>query len=81
MDMFINRLYRQAEYCQYGTLRDELLRDRLVVGVLDDSLSEKLQSEQNLTLDQAVQMARRHEAAKQSKLQSSRSPCSEGGQQ
>ena len=65
MDMFINRLYRQAEYCQYGALREELLRDRLVVGVVDDRLSEKLQSQPDLTLDQAVQMSRRHEAAKQ----------------
>ena len=37
MDIFINRLYRQAEYCEYGNLREELIRDRLVVGVTDDT--------------------------------------------
>ena len=37
MDIFINILYRQAEYCEYGSLREELIHDRLVVGVTDDT--------------------------------------------
>ena len=65
MDSYINKLYRQAEYCNYGDLREELIRDRLVVGVKDDRLSEKLQSTANLTLANAVEICRRHEAAKQ----------------
>ena len=65
MDSYINKLYRQAEYCNYGDLREELIRDRLVVGVKDDRLSEKLQSTANLTLVNAVEICRRHEAAKQ----------------
>ena len=65
MDTFIHKLYRQAEYCAYGALREELIRDRLVVGVSDDRLSEKLQSEADLTLANAVAMCRRFEAAKE----------------
>ena len=65
MDVFINKLYRQAEYCNYGALREELIRDRLVVGVTDDSLSNKLQSELDLTLNTAVDICRRYESAKQ----------------
>jgi len=42
---FIEDLHRLAEYCEYGTLREELIRDRLVVGVSDRRLSEKLQLE------------------------------------
>ena len=67
MDIYINKLYRQAEYCQYGALREELIRDRIVVGVDDDQLSDKLQSEPDLTLADAVQTSRRYEAAKQAK--------------
>ena len=62
---YINKLYRLAEYCNYDDLREELIRDRLVVGVKDDRLSEKLQSTANLTLANAVEICRHHEAAKQ----------------
>jgi len=65
MDVYIHNLYRQAEYCEYQGLREELIRDRIVVGVTDDKLSEKLQAEPDLTLEQAVNMARRYESAKQ----------------
>ena len=40
VDVFINKLHRQAEYCDYKALKQELIRDRLVVGVQDDELSE-----------------------------------------
>ena len=65
MDIYVNKLYRQAEYCDYGNLREQLIRDRLVVGVNDDILSDKLQLEANLQLDAAVTLCRRHEASKQ----------------
>lgn len=65
IDVFINKLYRQPEYCHYGTLREELIRDRLVVGVTDDMLRNKLQSELNLTLEAEVNMCRLHRSAKQ----------------
>ena len=67
VDVFINRLYRQAEYCEYGALREELIRDRLVAGVSDDYLCDKLQAERDLTLDRAVHVARQHEASKNAK--------------
>ena len=39
---FINNLYALAEHCGYGELHDEMIRDRLVVGIHDKKLSEKL---------------------------------------
>ena len=42
VDHFIQDLYRIASYCNYGTLKEDLIRDRIVVGVLDDALSEDL---------------------------------------
>ena len=48
-------------------MREDLIRDRIVVGVDDDELSDKLQTEPGLTLANAVQISRRYEATKQAK--------------
>ena len=42
IDTFIQDLYRIAEDCEYGTLKDHLVWDRIVVGVRDDALSDRL---------------------------------------
>ena len=39
---FIMSLYNLAESCSYAELKDEMIRDRLVVGIRDIMLSEKL---------------------------------------
>ena len=64
VDAFITSLYRLSEHCGYGGLRDELIRDRIVIGVRDKRLSTKLQMEEGLTLEKAVSMARQHEYVK-----------------
>ena len=66
IDSFIQDLYKIAEGCNYGTLKEELIRDRIVVGVADDDLSEQLQSKANLTLQEAVQLSGQTEARKES---------------
>ena len=53
-----------AENCNVGSLHDEMNRDRLVVGLRDSKLSEKLQLDANLTLESAVSQARQNEAVK-----------------
>ena len=65
VDSFITSLYCLAEHCAYGALHDEMIRDRIVVGLLDAGLSMKLQMDPDLTLDKAVTMARQSEAIKQ----------------
>ncbi|KAK7925007.1 hypothetical protein WMY93_007317 [Mugilogobius chulae] len=47
-------LHCLAEHCGYGPLHDEMVRDRLVVGLRDKRLSEQLQMDPELTLDRAV---------------------------
>ena len=37
VDSFIQDLHRIGEECQYGALKEELIRDRIVVGVTDDN--------------------------------------------
>ena len=58
----ITSLYSLAADCQYGNLRDEMIRDRLVVGILDTSLSERLQMDADLALEKATQIVRQREA-------------------
>ncbi|UYV77712.1 K02A2.6-like, partial [Cordylochernes scorpioides] len=53
---------RISEHCEYANLRDELIRDRIVLGVKDRKLSEKLMLNENLNLAKAVEIARQWEA-------------------
>lgn len=64
VDSFVTALYALAEHCSYGVLHDELIRDRLVVGLSDKVLSERMQLDAELTLDKAVRMARQSEEVK-----------------
>lgn len=64
VDSFITALYALAQNCDYGPLNDDLIRDRLVVGLRDMALSEKMQLDNKLTLTKAVNMARQSEAIK-----------------
>ena len=60
-DDFIKDLYHLAKYCSYGNLHDELVCDRIVVGLCSVALSKKLQRDPDLTLDKTLQMAQEHE--------------------
>ena len=65
VDSFITSLYGLAEHCGYSGLHDEMIRDRIVVGLRDARLSEKLQLDAKLSLDKAVAQVRQAEAVKQ----------------
>ena len=47
-EQYIAALYNLAESCEYGTMKSELIRDRLVVGIRDIALSECLQADEKL---------------------------------
>ena len=59
---FIAVLYNLAEACNYGELKGEMIRDRLVVGIRDSALSECLQLDATLTLEKAKTAIRQKEA-------------------
>ena len=42
-EQYITCLYSLIETCEYGTFKEEMLRDRLVVGIRDAAMSQKLQ--------------------------------------
>ena len=64
VDTFIQDLYRLLENCEYGTLKDELIRDRIIVGVLDDTLSDRPQAKSDLTFADAARISRQAESRK-----------------
>ena len=61
-DRFITEIHRLAENCEFGGMKDELIRDRLDVGIRDSALSERLQLEPELTLDKPKKLIRQRES-------------------
>jgi len=59
---YITVLFNFIDSCNYGNLRDEMLLDRLVVGIRDVHLSERLQMDPELTLEKTMKMVRQREA-------------------
>ncbi len=50
--------------CVYETLKEEMLRDRIVVGICDKSLSDKIQMDESLSLEKAKTQVQQKEAVK-----------------
>ncbi|TWW58965.1 hypothetical protein D4764_06G0004950 [Takifugu flavidus] len=63
-ESFISAVYKLAEHCNYGAMQEEMIRDRLVVGIRYQGLSESLQMDSELTLAKAVLKIRQHEEIK-----------------
>lgn len=62
VDQFIRRLRRLIEKCNYGQLKDELLRVRIVVGISDTNARKKMLTQDNLTLLDAISTGRAMES-------------------
>ena len=57
-------MHTLAEHCNFGTLTDETIQGRIVVGLVDAKLSETLQLNPELTLPKAINQVRQSEAVK-----------------
>ena len=57
-EQYIMELYKLVEDCEYGAMKEEMIRDRLVVGIRDTMLSERLQLDPKLTLESAKKAVR-----------------------
>ena len=65
-EQYITTLYHLAETCNYSQeLKSEMIRDRLVVGIRDQHLSQQLQMDPELTLEKAKIRIRQKEAISQ----------------
>ena len=60
---FVARLKRLAEHCAYGDALNEMLRDRLVVGINDSRIQQRLLAEPELTYKKAYELTLAAEAA------------------
>ena len=64
-EQFITSLYSLADNCNYGDLKDDLIRDRIVVRIRDKALSERLQLDPDLTLEKAKKIVHQREAVQE----------------
>jgi len=68
-DIFVTDLRRRAEYCDFGAIKDSLIRDQIVVGINDPKLRERLLRETDLMLEKAIKLRRITEQSReQSKI-------------
>ena len=66
IEQYITVLHRLVDTCGYpDNLKSEMIRDRLVVGILDTAMSEKLQLDSALDLEKAMKQIRQREAVKE----------------
>ena len=65
IDSYVTELRLLARTCNFGTLRDSLIRDRIVCGGNNASMRERQLREKNLTLDTCLQLCRAAELSKE----------------
>ena len=61
-ERYITVLYSLVQTCNYGALKEEMLPDRLEVGIADLGISEILQLDPDLTLEKAKKIVRQKKA-------------------
>ena len=65
----ITVLYELIETCEYGALKEDILHDHIVVGIRDKSMSEKLQLQNDLTLEKVKTATCQKDAVRQQSQQ------------
>ena len=63
MSEFVAGLCRLSEYWQFASTLDDMLRDRLVCGIRDNHLKQRLLAETDLTFQKALDISQAIEAA------------------
>lgn len=63
-DQYYAELLTLAKSCEFGDLKDQLIKDKIVTGIPDNALRERLLREKDLNLDKAVQMCRAAESTR-----------------
>ena len=61
-DQFVTDLRLISQECEYGELRDSLIRDRIIFGTKDNKIRERLLQDEDTKLDKAIEIARSIEA-------------------
>ena len=58
-------LKKIAASCEYGDLKDELIRDRIVCGTTYENVRKQMLKERDLNLDRAIELCRIDELTQQ----------------
>ncbi|KAJ8044099.1 hypothetical protein HOLleu_11471 [Holothuria leucospilota] len=61
IDQYVTDLKLKSKSCEFGPLRDDLIRDRIVCGIRDDNVKRRLLREAKLTLQTALDICRASE--------------------
>ena len=70
VDSYLTRLKLKRDYCEYDktgwppAVKNEMMRNKFIFGLIDDGMKERLLRETDLTLERAVALAQRSEASK-----------------
>ena len=67
-EQFITSLYQLIEDCDYDNLKDQMIRDRIVVGIRDKALSQRLRMDSELTLEKAKTLSHQREAIQEQQV-------------
>ena len=65
IDSYVTELRILSKSCEFGDLTDSLIKDRLVCGVIKDSVRSRLLQETELTLQKAIDICRAAETSTQ----------------
>lgn len=60
-ERFINDLKELSKSCDYGTLKNDLIRDRIVCGTRSAEIRKTLLKKPDLTLEKAIELCKIHE--------------------
>ncbi|KAJ8047991.1 hypothetical protein HOLleu_00134 [Holothuria leucospilota] len=64
IDRYVTDLRNLSTTCEFGDLKDILIRDKIVCGVRSDSFHERMLREEDLTLEKAINPCRAAESSK-----------------
>lgn len=64
IENYVTELKILAATCEFENLKDSLIRDRVVCGIQNDTLREKLLGQPSLTLDKCIEMCKSTEAVR-----------------
>ena len=64
IDSYVTELRKLAKSCEFGSLHDSLIRDRIVCGIKSDEVRGRLLRESDLTLIKAIETCRTAELSK-----------------
>lgn len=64
IDQYVNELRNRGKTCEFGGLTESLIKDRIVCGITDNGLRERLLREPDLDLGKALALCRASETVK-----------------